>query len=303
MFREILFSKVDLDTIATSLVLGINPLDQKLHCKGSASENELSDSSTLCIEVGGSGRISENNFDHHESSSFERIPDLSACAQALERLACLIRYVDEVDRGMRPDVQGAKIGFPTLVQLVSGMKLIVKDPEVQLAKGLEIFRTVLQAGIDPYGCMDIISRHLPEAQEWIQAKREHEQLFEEVCTHANCFTTENGINVAVVETSWIGVPGALYGKGADLVIVFNPSFEQSGKIIKKFTVAARKESGLKVSPALSELNKLEKGWGGPAHGTIIGSPTGKSSNLSLTQVTNIVVACVKEQRPTLRLVG
>ncbi|MFA5961542.1 MAG: hypothetical protein WC848_02595 [Parcubacteria group bacterium] len=284
-FREVLFGKVDLDSMATALVLGISPEDQNLRSvSGSASAEELKDSDVLCLEVGGTGRTTENCFDHHPCGG-ERKIDLSAAAQALERMARLIHYVDEVDRGIRHDCE---CRFPSLVSLVSGMKLIVKEPEEQMRKGLQLMRTVLQSGLDPYDCMEKITIWMPEASEWIEAKRQHERHFAEATQNAMWFQTITGIKVVAVETTWIGAPGALYGLGAHVVIVLNPTFEQGGKVYRKYTIAVHRDLGINLSSAISELRLLEDGWGGPAHATICGSPQGVDSQLSMQTVADVV---------------
>ncbi|MFA6549416.1 MAG: hypothetical protein WCT39_05775 [Candidatus Margulisiibacteriota bacterium] len=292
-FKEVLFGKVDLDALTVGLVMGITPCDQNLRSlKGSAKAEEIADPAVLCIECGGSGQTDKNNFDHHPSDGEKKI-DLSAAAQALERLARLVRYVDEVDRGIRHDT-GCQ--FPSLVQLIAGMKLIIKDPEEQMRKGLAVLRAVVQSGLDPYGCMEKITSWIPEAETWISEKREHEKRFKEVLDKAIWFTTITGIKVAAVSTTWIGAPGALYGYGAHAVIALNPEFEQGGVKYRKFTVAVHRDTGLNLFSAIENLNALEKGWGGPTHGTIIGSPQGKDSQRTIEEVAGVVVACLQSQK-------
>lgn len=288
MIREVLFGKVDLDTMMTALVMGVSP-EQVLfrHVSGSASGTDLADRSVLCIEVGGSGRSTENNFDHHSAPSMaEKTVNLSACAQALRRMARLVEYIDELDRGV---VRAESAPwFPSLSQLVSGMLLVVKDPEQRMRKGLEILQAVLQSGIDPCGCMEPILDHVPHARWYTEQKRAHDLKFEEVTATAHWYITKAGYKLAIVETTWIGAPGALYGRGAEVVIAFNPAMElRGGETIRKFTVAGNNVS---VLSALQTLSELEEGWGGPAHGTIGGSPQGKSSCLSLEEVTAVVIA-------------
>lgn len=291
--KTVLFGKVDLDTMATALVMGVDPLRQMFRCvAGSASRDDLSDSSTLCIEVGGSGRVKENNFDHHYGAEvvLEKI-SLSAAAQALERMARLIRYVDELDRGERhaseEDSRKERI-FPSLAFLVASMLFSVKDPEEQMEQGLEILREVLHSGIDPYGSMEQILDAIPDAREWVRQKRMHELLTEEVCASAVWHTTKAGRKLAIVVTEWRGAPGALYGRGADVVVALNPRHDERGKVYRKFSVAGAK--GVVVTPALERISELEDGWGGPAHGTIIGSPMGESSLLPLEMVVEAVMA-------------
>lgn len=284
--REVLFGKVDLDTMTTAIVLGLNPAETVFRfVTGSANAQALNDASVACIEVGGSGRTEKNNFDHHAPPSLAgKTINLSACAQALERLARLVRYVDELDRGARRAEDGDGT-FPSLAQLISGMLLCVKKPEERMTRGMEILKEVLQSGIDPYGCMEPILATIPEAKIWTSAKRKHDALFVEVCASAQWFTTASGKKLAVVETTWIGAPGALYGQGAEVVVCLNPAMECGPTTIRKFTIAANNNS---VLPALQELNKLEQGWGGPSHGTIGGSPQGVSSQLTAESVVRVV---------------
>ena len=292
--REVLFGKVDLDTIATALVLGLRSEEVVFRAiSGSASSQALADRSVVCIEVGGSGRATENNFDHHTSSPLGGGGNLSACAQALERLAQLIRYVDELDRGLRRSEVVENGGFPSLSQLVSGMLLVVKDPNQRMEKGLEILRAVLQSGIDPYGSMEEILDAVSHGRWYASAKREHDRHFEAVCKQAVWCATNNGLRLAVVETTWFGAPGALYGKGAQIVVALNPEMaKRSGSgTYRKFTVAVNNSAveGITVFPVLEELVKLEEGWGGPDHGGICGSSVDRDSSLEMETVVNMVI--------------
>lgn len=284
-FRSVLFGKVDLDTLVTALIMGVNPIEQTFRClRGSASAQDLNDPEALCVEVGGSGQVANNNFDHHRrEGEGESMSNLSACAQALERLARIVRYVDEIDTGKRLAHEG---NFPSLCQLIAGMLLSVKDPEEQMEKGLAILREVLHSGIDPYASMEPILDAIDGGREYAEVKRRHDQEFEKVAAEAKWFTAKSGHKVAVVETAWFGAPGALYGKGAEIVVCLNPAFERGGAIYRKLTLAGH---GLSIVPALEKLIELESGWGGPAHGTICGSPEGRDSTLSLETVLEIVL--------------
>lgn len=279
--KEVLFGKVDLDTILTALVMGVNPIEQAfVAIAGSASAVQLADPSILCIEVGGSGRVDKNNFDHHLPGQ----TSLSAAAQSLERMARIIRYVDDLDCGRMDKTVLNKAGFPTLAQLISGMLLVVKSPKKQMEQGLIVLREVLHSGIDPYGCMEPILDSIPHARWWAAQKKLHERDLDKVYTDAQWFTTASGCKLAVIETELIGIPGTLYGKGADLVIAFNPKFEVKGKCIRKFSVCGNE---IKVNSILEKIE--ETGWGGPQHGTFVGSPTDKSSNLTIEEVKDLVV--------------
>lgn len=280
--KSVLFGKVDLDTIATAFVMGANPIEQVfVAISGSASSSQLADPSNLCIEVGGSGRTEDNNFDHHNSGQ----TSLSAAAQSLERLAKIIRYVDDVDCG-RLTKKKKKV-FPSLVQLISGMLLVVKNPEDQMKQGLVILREVLHSGIDPYGCMEPILKEIPDAHIWVSKKREHEKKMQQICGNAMWFTTKAGRKLAVVESDLFGIPGVMQGQGAEIVVALNPEHRSGKKAIRKFTICG--SGGIRVDDVLKTIVKKEDGWGGPAHGTIIGSPTNRDSTLSKEEVANIVV--------------
>ncbi len=285
--RETLFGKIDLDTLTALFVLGIDPTRQAVRqISGSASAEALRDPRAICLEVGGTGREKENNFDHHGPASGSGT-SLSACAQALRRLARLVDYVDELDRGVRRAEEIVGGGFPSLAQLVSGMLLVERDPQRRVECGLEILRAVVQSGLDPYASIEPLLEHLPGATRWAEEKRRHDRAFEQVCAEAQWRTTAGGASLAVVETSWVGAPGALYGRGAIFVVALNPAMEAAGgKTVRKFTVAGHRQS---VTALLEPLCALEPGWGGPQHGTIIGSPRDASSGLGLEQVVALAI--------------
>ena len=74
---------------------------------------------------------------------------------------------------------------------------------------------------------------------------------------------------------------------APVVVALNPEFGfgDSPKI-KKFTIAQHETGHVNLQEVLTELSKLEDGWGGSA--TIGGSPQGVSSQLSIEQVEEVV---------------
>ncbi len=304
--REALFGKVDLDTIVATYLLGARPGGMKLRWKsGSASSEELADEKTACIEVGGSGAVAKNNFDHHSPLADGGV-NLSACAQVLERLAKLVRYVDELDRGDRsmdrvrakkpfpdfapPEAVVQKLPpistFPSLAQLVSGMLLTVRDPEERMRQGLEIVDVVVQTGVDPYASMEPILDVLPQGRKWAEAKRVHDRKASEL--KPEWYITKSGKKLAVIETEWFGAPGELYGRGAEIVISLNPVYSENPatESYRKFTVAGK---NVVVRPLLEEISKLEAGWAGPPTGTIFGSPRGVSSTLMLEKVREMAI--------------
>jgi len=292
-------SKVDLDTVGVGYLFSLlaksfSPEEIEV-VRGEAPQEVLADPSILCVEVGGSGRVSEGCFDHHGPGS-EGLR--SATKQAYEFLqeailpkgrillgienplvSKLVDYIDKLDiEG--PKGLGEPPGFPTLSDLFSGLLLTTRDPKEQFLKGIGLLKAVVEGKVDPFG---IIPKDLtPETAAWAEAKTNHNRLVAEAIKKAKWETTQSGLKLAYLETSFVGAPGALYEAGAQVVVVFNPAFGPAK--VRKFTVAG---NGIKVNSLLPALNNLETGWGGPGHGTILGSPR-EGSKLSLEEVVQIV---------------
>jgi hypothetical protein len=93
--------------------------------------------------------------------------------------------------------------------------------------------------------------------------------------------------IAFAATELCGAVGALYRQGADIAVVARP-LESEGTW--KYTIASR---GPRVDGMLDALNRLEPGWGGPSHGTIIGSPW-QGSRLTFAQVRSIVLSGLRQ---------
>lgn len=312
--------KVDLDTCGTLLcaVLGTYPrpliMDLQIEvCRtGHASEADLADPSVLCIEVGGSGRVEEGNFDHHEAGG----PTASATLQALAfyehalgvilqsvegdeeydrniavdlhinlgDLIKLVMYIDQLDTEGPQSFGARKEGF-YLSDLFSGMLLTERDPAKQVRNGFVLLLESLERGWDPFEPLDDerFDEDLhPEWVRWLKAKVENNRLLAETIERASWGETGSGRRLAWLESNFFGAPGALYGHGAEIAVVFNPRF--GNPPVWKFTVAG---NSVVVTPALERLNALESGWGGPATGTILGSPR-EGSSLTLEQVVEVV---------------
>ena len=211
---RVIIQQVDLDTCLTALILGVSPDDEIIVVRSKAALEDLADPSVLCIECGGSGRVELNNFDHHDTA--EELPP--ACRQAFEvqgdsrsrdeKLARLVDYVSLLDTS-GPEalkrVSGLKGAFPTLSDVFSGMRLLVKDPREQLIKGMEILRLVLERGLDPFGLMP----ELPEWCDYIQAKRRNDEELERAKAQARLFTTKGGLKAGYLKTNYFGALGGV----------------------------------------------------------------------------------------------
>jgi hypothetical protein len=264
---RVVIQQVDMDTCLTALVQGISGDEDVIVVKGDASPADLADPGVLCIEAGGSGQVELKNFDHHNTTA----PLPPACRQAFQAsgrsdplVARLVDYVAAIDvAGLHalPPLPGA--GFPTLSDVFAGMRLVIKDPVEQLRAGLALFKTVLTQSIDPFGLMP----ELPDWQAYLAAKRQNDKAIEHAKANAEIFTSTHGLQVGYLETDVFGIPGALYALGCPVAIAFSPRFGDPPA--PKYTIGG---NGVRVDHLLPWLNALESGWGGPAHGTIIGSP-------------------------------
>jgi hypothetical protein len=102
--------------------------------------------------------------------------------------------------------------------------------------------------------------------------------------------TENG-KIAVVVSTHRAATSVGYAL-APVVVALNPSFRfQGGEPHTKFTVCQFTGGFVDLKSAVAELATLEAGWGGSP--TIIGSPQGVSSILTIEKVIEIVAKYTK----------
>lgn len=290
--------KVDLDVVGCAYLLELRSddfteSDRILRVsRGRASSEELADPHCLCIEVGGSGQADRLNFDHHG----EEAPDISATKQAYAAPwvegdyfnRSLSDYVDILDRKGIHHL--SHVEPPSLSHVFSGLLLVEEEPSEQFVKGLRLLEKIqgFDAGFDFFSSLSPLIEAKdergdlshPEICRYSEAKAEHDLEVAEAVKGARWGETSSGYSLASLESEIIGVVGALYEAGADVVVCLNPNFQG----VRKFTVAGK---GIKVEAALEELDRLDPGWGGPASGTIIGSPW-EGSSLSMDAVVEVV---------------
>lgn len=288
-WKKVCVGKIDLDTIGCAYLAGVTREDRvEVVRSGVATESDLADHTVLCIEVGGSGRVDECNFDHHEKGG----PSVSATRQVYEigdeiifhhpdeyNLAELIDYINELDvsgpTALKKGQASAGEEFPFLSDIVSGVFLTERNPVEQFYRGVEILGEVIRSGQKPKGT-------IRGFDQYADAKRENSRRVTEAIEKATRITTSRGRKLAYLESDFIGAPGALYNTGAEIVIAFSPKY--GNPPVPKFTIAGNKVGVDRVLPI---LNEMEQGWGGPATGTIVGSPR-EGSKLSLADVVKIV---------------
>lgn len=281
-WHAVVIQKPDLDTCLAGYLLGAGAVADLRVVRDRATPAELADPAVLCLECGGSGRVGEGNFDHHDTAD----PLPPACAQAFARAggdaatARLVEYVAAVDTATLPPTGSPP---PYLTGIFAGMALSTPGAAAQFRAGLALLATVLARGLDPFGTLPA----LDEWQPWLAAKATNDAAVEAAAlAGARFFATASGLPLGYVETDFRGAPAALYRRGCRVVVAYSPRFGDPPA--PKFTIAAR---DLRLDAARDALNEREPGWGGPAHGTILGSPRG-GTTLTPDEVIAIVRAAL-----------
>jgi len=257
-----------MDTALAAFLLGVGRESRVVVAHRGAAPAQLADPTVLCIEAGGSGQAELNNFDHHDTP----LPLAPACRQAFEvvsrratlpeHLARVVDYVAGMDQGIPQGAPSHSTGIIPLAAVFSGMLLCTPDPVEQFHQGIALFHTVVAERLDPCALPE-----RPEWRRWIEAKRQQRALLAQALSRAELFATGSGRRGGFVETELMGAIGGLFRLGCQIAVAYCPRFGPLGRV--KYTIAG---NGLRVDHLLPVLVALEPGWGGPAHGTILGSP-------------------------------
>lgn len=271
----VVFRQADLDTCVAAAILGAGASGTTVrHRRYGATLTELADPSVVTIEAGGGGTVALNNFDHHRSGG----PVEPACWQAFEsrgRPDAFLRLADfaaAVDIGR---LSGRALPRPSVTNLISGIRLLSSnDPVRQFQQGVAVADAIAKLGVDPW-------QPLPTGiVTWQAALERHDlerRMLNEAAWHAEIIEIA-GCRVGFLATNAAGACGLLYRLGAEIAVVEKPCPESAER--RKFTIAA---TGRRVDCLLTSLDRIECGWGGPAHGTIIGSPW-RGSRLTMADV-------------------
>jgi len=206
-----------------------------------------------------------------------------------DSLTQLVDYIDQLDTKGATSMPnyGRKDLFPSLSDVFAGMLLTVRDPLEQFFRGIELLKTVVESGQDPYGRIEGFGVYA-------EAKAKNDRQIAEAVKAARWDTTRSGLRLGYLETAFFGAPGALYDQGAQVVVALNPNLNG----VRKFTIAG---NGIEVLTCIEVLNAKESEkkpkesekkseWGG--HPTIIGSPREGGSCLSLEEVVKVVKECL-----------
>jgi hypothetical protein len=188
--------------------------------------------------------------------------------------------ISEFDSFARGDWPGQK-PLPTkeeawpnkLEQELAAMNSAIFDHKVGIAERVRTVRTWLETGQEP---TEYRTRTEKDRADLIQALSDG---------RIKADTALDG-RIAVVESSHLGALNIGYCL-APVVVALNPALRfQGGEPHRKFTVCQFKTGYVNLQELKEALAQLEPGWGGSP--TIIGSPQGVSSTLSVDQVVKVV---------------
>lgn len=262
-----IFQKPDMDTVLAAFILGWEDTNDLICVQGDAPQSALNDRRIYCLECGGSGQTWLGNFDHHTPGR----PLPPACVQAYHwmrrndlALLSLVLYVAAVDTGAHlPGRNKARLG---LSNIFSGMRLVLISEMDQFRAGIAIFKTILTKKIDP--CMSM--PFLAEWMTYMTAKEKQRDDLSAYRVNVVWFTTKAGMQGGFLECPLPGVHGLLRSLGCRVSIAAGLKY-QGRRVV---SIAG---DNLPVNGLLPVLNSIEPGWGGPSHGSIIGSPRSGTS--------------------------
>lgn len=274
--RRFYLRKPDLDTVFTAFTLEWQEGDKVHLVAETAPAAALADPEIFCLECGGAGEVALGNFDHHNTPL--SLPP--ACLQALHwrepddpLLWDWGEYVAAVDLGRG---RGNGLSGWTLSQLYSGLRLTVPDPVAQLTAGVQLLRTILKLRLTPQEPLPL----LPAWEPYRQAKRDLWERLAALLPQAVYFETKAGRRGGLLAAPYPGVHGLLRRQGCDITVALG--LPANGG--RHLTIASQ---GVDLRPLLQQLQRLEPGWGGPAHSTILAAPTAGSA-LDPTRLLNLI---------------
>lgn len=191
-----------------------------------------------------------------------------------------VAAADKSDRGPwqpRP-LPTAEMPWPAEAREYAALSAAIADFKVPVEARVAAMRAWLEAGEIPARYLGVVDAERAESARAL-------------ATGEIAIRTVADGRVAVVESGHRAALGLGYCL-APVVVARNPSFKLgAGEPHVKYTCAQHGPGYADIRAAGHELAGLEAGWGGSP--TIVGSPQGVSSQLTLEQVTDVIVRHLK----------
>jgi hypothetical protein len=271
--------EVTVPALAARCVLGnIDPQ----HTGGNASSSAIKKS--LTIEIPAENTVLATVRPDLDSVGAMAVIAMRAEGVKLSEFFAGVAKISEFDSFARGDWPGQK-PLPSQEELwpnklereLAAMNAAVFDHKVGIAERVRTVRIWLEIGKEP-------------AEYRAKAERDRSDLVQALFDgRIKVDTTLDG-RIAVVESSHLGAIGIGYCL-APIVVALNPALRfQGGEPCRKFTVCQFKTGYVNLPDVKGTLSQLEPGWGGSP--TIIGSPQGVNSTLSVDQVVEAVKNCL-----------
>ena len=267
MIKQINFLKADLDTVSTAAML-TDCLDnlQIKRLENKASDSDLKDSSILCIECGGDGLCTLNNYDHHENDDLPcatvQAFNMIGAPESLLQFVDHVSYIDTNTRLCNTPLPLNKSSY-SVSSLFSGMLYLYNDENERFTKGYELIKAILSSDylLNTVWNIPLLSDNF---KRYANAKSTMQQLLSDELCKAKAFCIE-GYQVMLLHSELTGIHGLLKRNGADISIAINDSLH---KISISFTPQTLHFGKI----ILEKLNRIEPGWGGHIDKGIIASP-------------------------------
>lgn len=287
--------KIDPDVICSCLLFGVSHQNNITIMRGNASISDLNDHYKICIECGLSPDMDLNkqteisNFDHHQKGG----PRNSAAMQIFrnqdhakfykrildfDQIDNLVSYIEALDiKG----VSGFKNSprFPVLSDIISGLLLDESNPLQQLHRGIGILCQVLQTNQNPWGTIHGFDY-------FANIKKQNNIKVTDVINRfTNWDYTKSRFKIAFVKSDLFGLPSALQGAGADVVVIVKP-IHFNTRFLNRVIIASNRK--VEINRVLLPIfSDLERGWGGQENGYILSSPR-KGTRLSIINILTII---------------
>lgn len=305
VINMIKFIKADLDTVAAAALI-LNELPENIYVlMNNAEEKSLNHSSCLCLECGGDGLCSLNNFDHHEKSELP-----CAAVQAFNEYNCsekyrnLVNYVEYIDTG-RGSFTSLSVDDSccSISGLFSGMLSLYKSEITRFKKGFEFFKRIMEMPevlANPLAVPvddPVLSRYYKAKNKITDAlNKEQDKIVKVDCA----------VPTMYLKTQLPGVHGLIHKLGAVISIAVNAN---TGKIsissipgYENLVESFEKELNYEEEKNNSEPIASDSGnrWGGHSSMGIIGSPR-NGSCLEFNQIIDIICRVINKDMSKKRL--